>query len=127
MTARIGVDEGIVVDVAIPIEALRVTRLGDNGIGGEEAAEHRRVPAGLVVIEATQAGLEGPLPGVVAIGGISYGLLRAGRRPRLPEAGAQGGRRGRGRGRVPGGAERGVEPRLHKRPPAVVTRLLLSR
>ena len=78
--------------------------------------EHRRVPAGLVVIQAAQAGLETALPGVVAIGGSGRGLLGARRRPRLAKAGAQGGRHRRGRGRVPGCAERGVEPRLRQGP-----------
>ena len=78
--------------------------------------EHRRVPAGLVVIQAAQTGLERPLAGVVAIGGSGHGLLRAGHRPRLAKAGAQRGRHGRGRGRVPGRAERGLVPRLGKGP-----------
>ena len=79
MAAGIGVPEGIIVDIAVAIEILRVLRVRDQRIRTEEPAYGRIVVAGLVVIET---GVIEFLPRVLVRhidGGRREALIGAGR------------------------------------------------
>jgi hypothetical protein len=63
--AGIGVAQRVVVDIGIPMERLRVPRLGHDGIRLQEATQGRVIEARLVVIQPE--GRLPPLPGEAAI------------------------------------------------------------
>jgi len=65
--AGIDVAQGIVVNVGIPVEGLRVSRLGHDGVRLQEAAQDGIVEAGVVIIQA-QACFP-PLAGEAAVFG----------------------------------------------------------
>ena len=48
---RIGIAQGVVVNVREPVQALRLSRLGDEGVGTDEAPGRRIVPAGPIVVQ----------------------------------------------------------------------------
>ena len=63
MPSRIRIPEGIVKRIRIPIKALRVRRVGHNGISTYEAADAGQVVAGVHVDEAQVV--------VVAVAGVA--------------------------------------------------------
>jgi hypothetical protein len=65
--AGIGVAQGIVVDIRIPVQRLRVPRLGHDGIGLREAAQGGVVEPCSVIVEPE--GRLPPLAGEAAVGG----------------------------------------------------------
>jgi hypothetical protein len=65
MPAGVGVAQGVVVDIGIPIERLGVPGLRDNGIGLEEAAQDGIIEARPVIIQAQIRLL--PLAGEAAV------------------------------------------------------------
>jgi hypothetical protein len=69
MPASIHIAQGIVVNIRIPVQRLRVPRLGHDGIRLQEAAQGRVIEARPIVIQA-QPRLP-PLPGEAAVGGES--------------------------------------------------------
>jgi hypothetical protein len=65
----VGVAQGVVVDIRIPVQRLRVPRLGHDGIRLEEATQGGVIEARLVIVEPE--GSLPPLPGEAAVGGES--------------------------------------------------------
>ncbi len=66
MSARINIINRIVVDIAVPIQRLWISRLRDNCIRLDEAGESGFVVAGVVVVKTGVAVVH--LPGVLAAG-----------------------------------------------------------
>jgi hypothetical protein len=65
MPAGVGVAQGVVVDIRIPVQRLRVPGLRHHGVGLQEATQGRVIEARLVVIQPE--GRLPPLPGEAAI------------------------------------------------------------
>ncbi len=67
MARGVGVAEGVVENVAVPVELLRVLGVGDDGVGAEKACYMRVIITRAVVVD-TQLGVK-PLRRVAVIGG----------------------------------------------------------
>jgi hypothetical protein len=52
MPRRVDVFDGVVSDIRVAVKGLRITRRGDDRIGGDEAGEVRIIVSRAIVVEA---------------------------------------------------------------------------
>jgi hypothetical protein len=119
MSTRIDQVDGVVGDVAVPIERLRIHNTWDNRICRDEPAQLRQVVP-RAVIHQPAGGVVQPLAGVAEIGQIrllANPHLAEGRVHHLATLDAQAVRIAEHRGAAQGGAVAEVQPALS--PPAV--------
>ena len=52
MPARVHIPQRIIADIAVPVQALRVARVGHDGVGLDEAGERGVIVSGVVKVQA---------------------------------------------------------------------------